>query len=117
MKKLNRTTGASPAAGTQNPAALECRFCGHPCQVGLEELPCQKCGSDVLFRSLPPGTPRNYREIVDSLGLKDRDIARAFKYLNLGAFTSSTAANRIRAGVEFVYYQTLFSLLEAAERK
>lgn len=73
----------------------------------MEEMPCQNCRADSYFRFIPPGTPRNYREILNSLGLKDRDIAKAFGYKDLNAFSSSTAARRVKAGVEFVYYSTL----------
>ena len=88
---------------------LECRFCGAECLAELEEIPCQKCKSDAAFRFLPPGTPKGYREILKSMGLKDRDIARAFGYKDLGAFTSSTAARRVKAGVEFVFYAALYN--------
>lgn len=109
MKKDNRTTGTSPTAEPQNSAVLECRFCGSECHTELEEMPCQGCKSDSLFRFVPPGTPRNYREICNALGLKDRDIAAAFGYKDLGAFTSSTAARRVKAGVEFVFYAALYN--------
>lgn len=109
MKKDNRTTGASPTAGPQNSAVLECRFCGAECPAELEEMPCQKCKSDVAFRFVPPGTPKGYREILNSLCLKDRDIAAAFGYKDLGAFTSSTASRRVKAGVEFVFYAALYN--------
>lgn len=109
MKKSNRTTGASPAAGAENPAALECRFCGASCLPELEEMPCQNCKADVAFRFVQPGTPRNYREILNSMKLKDRDIAAAFGYKDLNAFSSSTAARRVKAGVEFVFYSALFN--------
>lgn len=99
----------SAAAGLQNPAALECRFCGAECPPELEEMPCQNCKADTYFRFIPPGTPRNYREIVDSLGMRDKHIAAAFGYKNLGAFTSSSAAAAMKAGIEFVYYATVFS--------
>lgn len=95
-------------AEPKNSAVLECRFCGAACEPQNEELPCQNCKADTLFRFVPPGTPRGYREILKSLGLRDRDIASAFGYANLGAFTSSTAARRVKAGVEFVFYSTLF---------
>ena len=95
-------------AGPENPAVLECRFCGTTCLPELEEMPCQNCKADSLFRFLPPGTPRNYREILKSLGLQDRDIAQAFGYKDLNAFSSSTAARRVKAGVEFVFYSTLY---------
>ncbi len=85
-----------------------CRHCSSPCLPELEEMPCQSCGADSLFRFVPPGTPRNYREICNHLGLKNRDIAKGFGYENLNAYTSSTAAPRIRAGVEFVFYSALF---------
>lgn len=109
MKKSNRTTGESPTAEPQNSAVLECRFCGAECPAELEEMPCQKCNADSYFRFIPTGTPRNYREILNSMGLKDRDIAAAFGYKDLGAFTSSTAARRVKAGVEFVFYAALFN--------
>lgn len=111
MKKDNRTMQPSNAAtaGTENSAVLECRFCGAECLPELEEMPCQSCKADSYFRFMPPGTPRNYREILDSLGLKDRDIAAAFGYKDLGAFTSSTAARRVKAGVEFVFYAALYN--------
>ena len=109
MKKSNRTTGASPTAEPENSAVLECRFCGNACPAELEEMPCQNCKADSYFRFIPAGTPRNYREILNSLGLKDRDIAAAFSYKDLGAFTSSTAARRIKAGVEFIFYSALFN--------
>ena len=109
MKKDNRTTGASPTAEPQNSAVLECRFCGAECLLELEEMPCQNCRSDAAFRFMPAGTPRNYREILNSLKLKDRDIAAAFGYKDLGAFTSSTAARRVKAGVEFVFYAALYN--------
>lgn len=83
---------------------LQCRFCGAPCPAELEEMPCQNCKADTYFRFIPPGTPRNYREIKSALGLRDRDIAAAFGYKDLNAFSSSTAARRIKAGVEFVFY-------------
>lgn len=109
MKKDNRTTGASPTAGPQNSAVLECRFCGAECSAELEELPCQNCKADTYFRFVPPGTPRNYREILNFMGLRDRAIADAFGYKDLGAFTSSTAAKRIKAGVEFIFYAALYN--------
>lgn len=105
----NRTTGASPTAGRERPAVLECRFCGAICEPENEELPCQNCRVDTLFRFVPPGTPRNYREILNSIGLRDRDIAAAFGYKDLNAFSSSTAARRVKAGVEFVFYSALFN--------
>ena len=108
-KKSNRTTGASPTAEPENSAVWECRFCGAECLPQLEEMPCQNCKADSYFRFMPPGTPRNYREILNSLSLKDRDIAAAFGYKDLGAFTSSTASRRVKAGVEFVFYSALYS--------
>lgn len=86
-----------------------CRHCSAPCPPELEELPCQSCGADSLFRFVPVGTPRNYREIVDSFGLRDKHIAAAFGYKNLGAFTSSTAVKDMKAGIEFIYYSAIFS--------
>jgi hypothetical protein len=109
MKKPNRTTGASPTADPQHSAVLECRFCGAEYLPELEEMPCQNCNADTPFRFITPGTPRNYREILNSVKLKDRDIAAAFGYKDLGAFTSSTAAPRVKAGVEFVFYAALFN--------
>lgn len=109
MKKENRTTPETATAEPQNSAVLECRFCGAACPAELEELPCQNCKADALFRFVPPGTPRNYREILNRMGLRDRDIAAAFGYKHLGAFTSSTAAKRVKAGVEFVFYSALFN--------
>lgn len=87
----------------------KCRFCGAECEPENEELPCMNCKADTYFRFVPPGTPRNYREILNFMGLRDRDIAAAFGYKNLGAFTSSTAVQRIKAGVEFVFYAALFN--------
>ncbi len=107
--KRNLTTGASHTAEPQNSAVLECRFCGAECLPELEEMPCQNCKADTYFRFVPPGTPRNYREILNSLKLKDRDIAAAFGYKDLGAFTSSTASRRVKAGVEFVFYAALYN--------
>jgi hypothetical protein len=109
MKKNNRTTGASPTAGSESPAVLKCRFCGAECLIELKEMPCQNCRADSYFRFIPPGAPRNYREILNSLSLKDRDIAAAFGYKDLGAFTSSTASRRVKAGVEFVFYAALYN--------
>lgn len=96
-------------AEPQNSAVLECRFCGAECLLELEEMPCQNCRSDAAFRFVTPGTPRGYREILKSMKLKDRDIAAAFGYKDLGAFTSSTAAARVKAGVEFVFYAALYN--------
>lgn len=96
-------------AEPQNSAVLECRFCGHPCTAELEEMPCQNCKADSFLRFIPPGTPRNYREILKHMNLKDRDIAAAFGYKDLNAFSSSTAARRVKAGVEFVFYSALFN--------
>jgi hypothetical protein len=96
-------------AEPQNSAVLECRFCGHPCPAELEELPCKNCNADTFFRFVPPGTPRNYREILNFLGLRDRAIAKAFGYKDLNAFSSSTAAKRVKAGVEFVFYAALLN--------
>ncbi len=109
MKNSNRTTSASPTAEPKNSAVLECRFCGSACEPENEELPCQNCRVDTYFRFIPPGTPRNYREILNSMKLKDRDIAAAFGYKDLNAFSSSTAARRVKAGVEFVFYSALFN--------
>ena len=109
MKKSNRTMPETATVEPQRSAVLECRFCGATCPVELEELPCQNCKADALFRFVPPGTPRNYREILNFIGLRDRAIAEAFGYKDLGAFTSSTAAKRIKAGVEFVFYSALFN--------
>ena len=109
MKKYNRTMPETATAEPQNSAVLKCRFCGAECLPELEEMPCQNCKADTYFRFVQPGTPRNYREILNSLKLKDRDIAAAFGYKDLGAFTSSTAAKRIKAGVEFVFYSALFN--------
>lgn len=109
MQDINRAMPETAAADPQRSAVLECRFCGAACPVELEELPCQNCGADALFRFVPLGTPRNYREIMKSMGLRDRDIAAAFGYKRLGAFTSSTAAKRIKAGVEFIFYSALFN--------
>ena len=111
MKKDNRTMQPSNAAtsGDAQPGVLECRFCGAECLPELEEMPCLNCKADNPFRFVLPGTPRNYREILNSLKLKDRDIASAFGYKDLGAFTSSTAARRVKAGVEFVFYSALFN--------
>ncbi len=109
MKEYNRTTPETATAGTQPPAVLECRFCGASCPPELEELPCQNCKADTYFRFVPPDTPRNYREILKNLNLKDRDIAAAFGYKDLNAFSSSTAAVRVKRGVEFVFYATLFN--------
>lgn len=110
MKKtLNRTTGASPTAEPQNSAVLECRFCGAVCLPELEEMPCQNCKTDELFRFVPPGTPKRYREILKKMGITDKVIAQAFGYKDLNAFASSTAANRIKKGVEFIYYSTIFN--------
>ena len=109
MNKTNRTTGASPTAGPENLAVLECRFCGAECLPELEEMPCQNCKADSYFRFVPPGTPGNYREILKSMGLQDRDIAAAFGYKDLNAFSSSTAARRVKAGVEFVFYAALYN--------
>lgn len=112
MKKSNRTTQPSNAAspGSAQPGELElqCRFCGHTCPPELEEMPCQNCKADTYFRFIPPGTPRNYREILKFMGLRDRAIAEAFGYKDLNAFSSSTAAKRVKAGVEFVFYSALF---------
>ncbi len=90
---------------------LLCRHCSTPCPPELEELPCQSCGADSLFRFVPEGTPRNYREICNALGLKDRDIAVFFGYRGKlpGPLTSSTAFPRIKAGVENVFYAALFN--------
>lgn len=110
MKKSNRTMPETATAGTENPAVLECRFCGAECLPELEEMPCQNCKADTLFRFMPPGTPRNYREILKSLGLQDRDIAAAFGYKDLNAFSSSTAARRVKSGVEFVFYSALYNV-------
>lgn len=74
----------------------------------FEELPCQNCKVDTQFRFVPPCTPRGYREILNALSLKDSDIAKAFGYKNLGAFTISTASRRIKAGVEFIFYAALY---------
>jgi len=109
MKKYNRTMPETATADPQTSPVLECRFCGAECPAELEEMPCQNCRADSLFRFVPPGTPRGYREILNSMKLKDRDIAAAFGYKDLGAFTSSTAAKRIKAGVEFVFYSALFN--------
>lgn len=109
MKKDNRTTGASHTVEPENSAVLECRFCGAECPAELEEMPCQNCKADSSFRFIPPGTPRNYREIMNFMGLRDLAIAKAFGYKDLGAFTSSTAAKRIKAGVEFIFYSALFN--------
>ncbi len=108
-KKYNRTTPVTATVEPQNSAVLECRFCGAECPAELEEMPCQNCKSNTAFRFVPPGAPRNYREILNSLNLKDRDIAAAFGYKDLGAFTSSTAARRVKAGVEFVFYASLYN--------
>lgn len=108
-KKSNLTTPETATVEPQNSAVLECRFCGTECPTELEEMPCQNCKADTVFRFVPPGTPRNYREILNSIGLKDRNIAAAFGYKDLGAFTSSTAVGRIKGGVEFVFYAALFS--------
>ena len=70
---------------------------------------CQKCKADAPFRFIKPGTPRNYREILNFMGLRDRAIAKAFGYKDLNAFSSSTAAPRIKAGVEFVFYSALYN--------
>lgn len=109
MKKNNRTTPETATVEPENSAVLECRFCGAECLRELEEMPCQNCKADTCFRFVPPGTPRNYREILNSLKLKDRDIAAAFGYKDLGAFTSSTASRRVKAGVEFVFYAALYN--------
>lgn len=111
QNKHNRTTQPSNAAtaGPKNSAVLECRFCGAECLPELGEMPCQNCKADTYFRFIPHGTPRNYREILNSLGLKDRDIAAAFGYKDVGAFTSSTASRRVKSGVEFVFYSTLYN--------
>lgn len=109
MKKENRTMPETDTAWPQNSAVLECRFCGTECPPELEEMPCQNCKADTYFRFVPPGTPRNYREILNFMGLRDRAIADAFGYKDLGAFTSSTAAKRIKAGVEFIFYSALFN--------
>ena len=93
----------------QNSTVLECRFCSHPCPAELEQLPCQNCKADTYFRFIPPGTPRNYREILNFMGLRDRAIAEAFGYKDLNAFSSSTAAVRVKRGVEFVFYSALFN--------
>ena len=93
----------------QSSAVFECRFCGAECPAELEELPCQKCKADALFRFVPTGTPRNYREILKFMGLRDREIAKAFGYKDLNAFSSSTAARRVKAGVEFVFYAAMFN--------
>ena len=97
------------AAEPQNSAVLECRFCGAQCLPELEEMPCQNCKANFTFRFIPPGAPRNYREILKALNLKDRDIAQAFGYKDLNAFSSSTAAARVKRGVEFVFYSTLYN--------
>ncbi len=111
MKKSNRTIPALArvTAEPQNSAVLECRFCGAECEPENEELPCMNCRADTYFRFIPPGTPRNYREILNSMGLRDRAIAEAFGYKDLNAFSSSTAARRVKAGVEFVFYSALFN--------
>lgn len=109
MKKENRTTPETATAEPQNSAVLECRFCGAFCPAELEEMPCQNCKADSYFRFVPPGTPRNYREILNFMGLRDRAIAEAFGYKDLNAFSSSTAAKRIKAGVEFVFYASLYN--------
>lgn len=92
----------------ENKAVLECRFCGTECPKELEEMPCQNCKADTYFRFVPPGTPHNYREILNFLGLRNRVIAEYFGYKDLNSFSSSTAAKRIKAGVEFVFYSALF---------
>ena len=61
-----------------------------------------------MFRFVPPGTARNYTEIKKELGLTDKDIAVALGYKNLNAFSSSTAAKRLKAGVEYIYYSIVF---------
>ena len=109
MKKDNRTMPETATAEPQNSAVLECRFCGETCPPVLKEMPCRNCRSNSVFRFVPPGTPRNYREILNILKLKDRDIAAAFGYKDLGAFTSSTASRRIKDGVEFVFYAALYN--------
>lgn len=109
MKKDTRTMPETATAEPKNSAVFECRFCGAECLPEREEMPCQNCKADTYFRFIPPGTPRNYREILNRLKLKDRDIAAAFGYKDLGAFTSSTAARRVKAGVEFVFYAALYN--------
>ena len=87
---------------------LLCRHCSTPCPPDLEELPCQSCGADSLFRFVPEGTPRNYREICNYLGLKDRDVAVFLGYKNLNAFSSSGASKRIKTGIERIFYAIFF---------
>ena len=99
----------SATAEPQNSAVLECRFCGAACPHELEEMPCQNCKANSSFRFIPPGTPRNYREILNFMGLRDKAIAEAFGYKDLNAFSSSTASPRIKAGVEFIFYSALFN--------
>ena len=108
-KESNRTMPETATAKFSGSAVLECRFCGAECLPELEEMPCQKCTADSYFRFVPPGTPRNYREILKSLSLQDRDIAKAFGYKDLNAFSSSTAAIRVKRGVEFIFYAALYN--------
>ncbi len=92
----------------QETIILQCRFCGATCDDALTEMPCQNCRVDVMFRFVPPGTARNYAEIKKELGLTDEDIATIFGYKNLNAFSSSTAAVRIKKAVERIYYTIIF---------
>jgi hypothetical protein len=82
---------------------LICRFCGHKTTDLREEMPCEACASDEVFRFIPEGMPSNYDEIKAKHGLTESDIAIAFGISSRTLATTSAKA-RYRKAVERLYY-------------
>lgn len=43
------------------------------------------------------------KQIKKELGIKDRDIAEAFGYVNTNSYATSTAKPRLQKGIEWIY--------------
>lgn len=91
---------------------LYCRHCGALCADGLEEMPCQRCGVETLFRFIPQGMPRNYKEIKKFLGLKDGEIAGYFGMKDAQSWSSSRGRLQNKTTVENIFFKTIFTIIE-----
>jgi primosomal protein N' len=80
-----------------------CRFCGEECPSELDEMPCQKCGSDELYRFQPSGTPRNYKELKKALQFKDFQVANCLG-ISKTVFKNTSAKDRYKEAVIRLYY-------------
>jgi len=86
--------------------SLICRHCGAKVLPELEEMPCQNCKADSLFRFLPADWPRTFRGVLRELQWDNASVAEAFGYKNANSFAASSAAPVMREGLMRVYYAT-----------